>query len=139
MASTQLDLAADPDSPRQARRFVTECLQGWGHPHLAHEAELLMSELVTNVVRHLEAPLVVELVDLGDSVVIAVVDPVPELPPCPPPPPQAATCGRGLAIVHGLAAAWGAAPLPEDGKVVWARLPCRPRPSPGAGRAPGRH
>lgn len=77
MASDRLALPADPESPGHARRFVTERLQQWGYADLVPEAELLVSELVTNVVRHVDAPLTVELVDLRDSVVIAVADPSP--------------------------------------------------------------
>ncbi len=121
MVSEQLALDAQPESPRSARRFVSERLQQWGYADLVPEAELLTSELVTNVVRHVGAPVTIELVDLGDSVVIAVADPSPDVPTIPPPSP-AVTGGRGLAIVEGLAAAWGVVNLPEEGKVVWVRL-----------------
>lgn len=117
----RIELPADPASPRLARRFVTARLQHWGYSDLAADAEIVTSELVTNVVRHLEAPLVVEVMDLGDSILIAVVDPGPELPAISPPEPTSPG-GRGLSIVHELAAAWGAERTPENGKVVWVRL-----------------
>jgi hypothetical protein len=33
-----------------------------------------------------------------------------------------ADSGRGLTIVEFIAAAWGAWPIPDDGKFVWFRL-----------------
>src|SRR3712207_6406852 len=42
--------SADVDSPRQARRWLSELLEGWGAE--VSPADLLLSELATNAVVH---------------------------------------------------------------------------------------
>jgi anti-sigma regulatory factor (Ser/Thr protein kinase) len=115
------DAAFEPtvDAPRLSRAFLREHLAEWGALSCEHEAVLVVTELVTNVVRHaatpvrvhaeFEAPnLRVEVRD-GSSVLPAVVDLVDE------------EYGRGLRIVQELATAWGVEHR-EDGKAVWVTL-----------------
>ena len=116
-----LDLPATLESPRSARRFVTDRLHGWGYHSIGPDAGLLTSELVTNAVRHGSAPYAVQVVDLHDGVVVTVEDAGHELPIRRYAAPEAEG-GRGLAIVDSIAAAWGAWAIPEDGKLVWFRL-----------------
>lgn len=88
---------------------------------LTAAAELLTSELVTNLVVHVGAPgeLVVRM--QGDNVRIEVTDHragVPVLPGR----PATATGGRGLAIVDAVSDAWGVDRRTDDGKTVWFEL-----------------
>jgi anti-sigma regulatory factor (Ser/Thr protein kinase) len=123
--SARLELPAAPESPRSARRFVTDQLGAWGYRSLAADAALLTSELVANAVRYATEPYAVEVVDLQDGVLVAVEDADHELPVRQHPGPESAG-GRGLAIVESVAAAWGARDVPASGKLVWFRLAATP-------------
>jgi len=117
----RIRLAADPHTPRVARLFVGQCLRDWGYDTLIGDAELLTSELVTNAVLHGEEPVVVQLDDLADGVVVLVEDPATTL-PVPRDPGPMTEGGRGLQILAALASAWGIGKIPHDGKFVWFRL-----------------
>lgn len=121
----RLELPAASESPRCARRFVTDHLHAWGYRNLAADAALLTSELVANAVRHATEPYAVEVVDLCDGVLIMVEDSDHDLPVVRHPGPESEN-GRGLAIVEAIAAAWGALRVPADGKLVWVRLAAPP-------------
>ncbi|SCK34284.1 Anti-sigma regulatory factor (Ser/Thr protein kinase) [Streptomyces sp. WMMB 322] len=121
-----------------ARRATRTALTGWGlDGDAVSDAALVVSELVTNAVRHghvrgrlvelrlvydLEKTVTVEVSDAGDGQ----------------PPPTAgraadvalAESGRGLALVAAFADAWGVQER-VVGKTVWARLLVDPRPSHG--------
>lgn len=107
----RLRLDGGPDSPGVARRAVTQWLGAVLGGDALDDARLLVSELVTNGVRHApRGPQGLELrVALRRSCVrVEVVDPGQGFEPPPPrvPPPHAAG-GRGLVIVDRLAARWG--------------------------------
>jgi len=116
-----LSLASAPESPGEARRFVTGWLRSWGYPDLVEAAALVMSELATNTVRHTGQPFVVAVEDSGHGVHLSVQDPVHS-----PPVLRAAAPldvdGRGLQIVAALADQWGTTLIPGDGKIVWCEL-----------------
>lgn len=115
---------------RQATRTTVEC---WGLPEsLVADAELIVSELVTNAIRHTgvcdsqepaRCRLTVER-PTPDTVRIAVWDrsatrPVKRTPE------RDDTGGRGLSLVQALALEWGATRRPV-GKTVWAVLKVQP-------------
>ena len=108
-----------------ARRWVRERFETWGLGEQADLAELLVSELATNSLRHGTGPVELRVLLLDEVVTIAARDgaaPLPRL-------RRAADTdegGRGLHLVSQLAARWGTRPA-GDGKVVWCELP-RPRP-----------
>ena len=52
----RIDLPADPSSPSTARAHARSVLRAWGVSDLAETVELLVSELVTNAVRHASGP-----------------------------------------------------------------------------------
>jgi anti-sigma regulatory factor (Ser/Thr protein kinase) len=117
-----VDLPIVPDGPRAARRIVAALLDVWELPALRADAELVVSELVTNAYRHAAGSDVfaLEVVGRSDGVWVALADGsairpiVQEL-------SDDRTAGRGMAIVAALAADWGA----EDwhgGKRVWVDL-----------------
>ncbi len=117
-----LVLPSQPASAAVARRFVATQCSEW---KLSYEsAQLVVSELVTNAVRHAGGELVVSLRRQGNHVVVGVRDDSPEQ-------PQLrhaadyATSGRGLAIVDALALQWYVCPHGPDGqigKTVWAEV-----------------
>jgi DNA-binding GntR family transcriptional regulator len=87
-------------------------------------AMLIVSELVTNVVRHndwdLEPVAVVAMSRLARTLRIEVHDSEPSLPK-PRDADEDAVSGRGLLVVEGLSDRWGADSTP-DGKFVWCEL-----------------
>jgi anti-sigma regulatory factor (Ser/Thr protein kinase) len=118
-----LQLSKDLDAPALARRFVAE--QGAALPgDVAADAELLVSELVTNAVLYGRAAITLRVNVDPPGIGIAVQDSgedTIELPPDRPDP--GAPGGRGLMIVRAIATAWGVTPSdPPPGKTVWFRL-----------------
>lgn len=107
-----------------SRAWVRERLEGWGLPSLVELAELLVSELVTNALRHASGPIQLTVLLLDEIVTLAVRDaetPLPRLRRV----GDGDEGGRGLQLVATLASRWGARPT-AGGKVVWCDLP-RPR------------
>jgi anti-sigma regulatory factor (Ser/Thr protein kinase) len=83
-------------------------------------AELLVSELATNVVRHAATPFSVRAHVTPLTVRVEVTDGTRPVPVVERPGPEDRT-GRGTLLVSQVAESWGTAPLP-DGKVVWFEL-----------------
>jgi signal transduction histidine kinase len=50
-----LELASDPTSPMRARAFIAMTLREWGCDRVEDVAALLVSEIVTNAVKHVQA------------------------------------------------------------------------------------
>lgn len=59
--SVAVRLDHDPVQVALARRRAREALCGWGLPGHAHLAQLMVSELVTNALRHGDGPITVRL------------------------------------------------------------------------------
>lgn len=120
-----LELSNDLDAPSVARRFVSEH-SGELPIELVRDAELLVSEIVTNAIRHgqpsvslrlrVDPPGIgVAVHDHGDAALMPAGDtPVPDV---------GEPGGRGLLIVRTVASEWGIEPSdPPPGKTVWFRL-----------------
>jgi anti-sigma regulatory factor (Ser/Thr protein kinase) len=122
--SSELALRSDLSAVRRARSFARQVTRGLDVD--ADAVELLVAELVTNAVLHGVPPITLRIETNPDRVHIAVADASPRLPLAGPRPSGGMT-GRGLGIVEGLSARWGAISLPEGGKLVWADL-AAPRP-----------
>ncbi|CAL9621874.1 hypothetical protein SUDANB108_05888 [Streptomyces sp. enrichment culture] len=113
-------LALDPAEAGRARAVVREQLHDWGLAGLAAPAELLVSELVTNAVRHSHArPVALRLVR-GDTLLCEVEDDDHELPTLLSARPLDDR-GRGLRVVSTLAREWGTSRT-GTGKTVWFEL-----------------
>ncbi|MDH6440244.1 anti-sigma regulatory factor (Ser/Thr protein kinase) [Streptomyces sp. SAI-144] len=128
MIDTEGDCAAwtfpaDPGAVRAARTAVRNRLAAWNLDGLADIAALLVSELVTNALRHATGPIGVRLVrpEAVDGVLLVEVsDPLPD-----PPRERIAALddesGRGLQLVAHAARRWGTRPG-VTGKTVWFEL-----------------
>lgn len=116
-----------PHGPRSvggARRLLARQLDAWGLAHLADAAELVVSELVTNSVRHAREPrgrlIGTRFERLEGGVRIEVHDANGNRPECREASAEA-ECGRGLALVDVLTGGqWGVGDRDGVGKVVWA-------------------
>jgi anti-sigma regulatory factor (Ser/Thr protein kinase) len=116
------ELAARPESARAARDFTRLTLREWGLERLSDVAELVVSELVTNALRHgllsarwmpgehpirlrllLQDPYLMCMVTDPDSVGPARIDSHPS-----------AESGRGLQVVEACSVRWGWQPLEAE-------------------------
>ncbi len=111
------DLESDPAAVRRVRGAVSELLAEWGLEELVDTTELILSELITNAMRHGTGPINVRL--LRDRTLFCEVfdhsSTSPHL-------RYAASMdegGRGLFLVAQLAERWGTRYI-KDGKVIWA-------------------
>jgi Histidine kinase-like ATPase domain len=109
-----------------ARRYTRSTLQRWGLASRCDDITLVVSELLTNALRHARPrpggwPVRLGLLQPGPSpaVLCAVTDPSPA-PPVPGSSGRLAETGRGLHVVSELADCWGYTPPDHRGKVVWA-------------------
>jgi anti-sigma regulatory factor (Ser/Thr protein kinase) len=124
--TARFDLPANSRAAGRARRLVNELLATWDREEDAEIARLLVSEVVTNAVRHARSddPLHLQVVAQNDRVRIAVGDnsmirPI-----------VRTACdddesGRGMHLVAALASEWGVVDRPVDdspGKHVWFEL-----------------
>ena len=87
-------------------------------------AELLATELVTNVVVHVGSPSELRIDSRPAVVRVEVRDHGAGVPAVDTPTVDGVR-GRGLVIVDGMADAWGVDPIPDDGKTVWFELRTR--------------
>jgi hypothetical protein len=116
-----------PTSAGAARRFLTTTLRGWGLEAVVDDGALVITELVTNAVRHAGTAVSVTLSRLPDGVLVRVNDSSSAQPVREVGTHVSATGGRGLSMVGSLATGWGVVPDGRGGKAVWAVLSDRGR------------
>ncbi|MEC4017226.1 ATP-binding protein [Streptomyces sp. H27-D2] len=111
------------DSPTQVRRIVRAHLRFWGLAELADAAGLCVTELLSNVIRHVDdRRCTLELWRRGDDGVrVEVHDSEPELPLIRVTGDVLSESGRGLVLLAAIAHAWDAERT-GGGKVVWFEL-----------------
>jgi anti-sigma regulatory factor (Ser/Thr protein kinase) len=117
-------------SVASARAFTLRTLRRWGAADCAEDVSMIVSELLTNAVRHAVpevpraiSPIRIGLLHPGPCVLCAVADPSDRLPVLREADGQAES-GRGLHVVESLSASWGYCPVRDaHGKVVWATVP----------------
>ena len=134
-------LASKPKPVRAARDFAVATVQRWGAAECADDVAVVVSELVTNALRHAlpasgetqqRRPVRLGLLQPGPCVLCAVSDPSRTVPVAKEADVLAET-GRGLHVVGALADLWGYTTPSDTGKAVWAV--CAGRPSAHAGRS----
>ncbi|GGS86788.1 SpoIIE family protein phosphatase [Streptomyces violaceus] len=111
------ELPADPALVGEVRADAMRRLTEWGLDETAFAAELILSELMTNAIRHGAGPIRVRLL-YGHALICEVSDASNTAPHL----RRAASTdegGRGLFLVAQLSQSWGTRYLPE-GKVIWA-------------------
>ncbi len=130
----QWDVPFEPSAVGEIRSAAARKLDEWDLTELAFAAELILSELITNALRHGSAPVRVRLLH-DHGLTCEVWDGSSTAPHL----RYAATTdegGRGLFLVAHLSSHWGTRYTP-DGKVIWAQLappgsPAAPDPDPSA-------
>ncbi|MER7921228.1 MULTISPECIES: ATP-binding protein [unclassified Streptomyces] len=126
-------LPARYEAVREARRFTRDMLGQWGVDERFDDVCLVVSELVTNALRHAMpgeygcteervASVRLHLMRWDERLVCAVRDPSHETPVPRDSDDFSAESGRGLFLVDSFADGWGWHPLagPLTGKAVWA-------------------
>jgi anti-sigma regulatory factor (Ser/Thr protein kinase) len=119
----EIPFVAEPREVAGLRRVMRLHLGLWGLSSLADAAQVCVSELVTNVIRHVghgtaavlavsvrETFLRIEVLDRGVRSLPALQKPEPD-----------EEAGRGLLLVEALCSRWGVEQRP-DGKVIWCEL-----------------
>lgn len=131
-------LPAGAESVKIARDFTRITLRRWDMAAQIDDAMVVISELVTNALRHGlgsaagrdpgsaqdpgEMPIRLRLLAQPPYVMCMVTDPGREIPLLRVAGPGAET-GRGLQVIASYCSRWGWHLLDEGGKVVWALLP----------------
>ncbi|MGW5698267.1 SpoIIE family protein phosphatase, partial [Streptomyces asiaticus] len=113
------EVPSDPAAVSGVRAEVMRKLAEWGLGEAAFTAELVLSELITNAIRHATGPIRVQV--LRDRALICEVS---DSSSTSPHLRYAATMdegGRGLFLVAQFAERWGTR-YTSDGKVIWAEL-----------------
>jgi serine phosphatase RsbU (regulator of sigma subunit)/anti-sigma regulatory factor (Ser/Thr protein kinase) len=117
------DVESDPAAVRRARADVSARLAEWELEDLVDTTELILSELITNAMRHGAGPINVRLIR-DRTLIVEVSDRSSTAPHL----RYAATMdegGRGLFLVAQFAERWGTR-YTEDGKVIWAEQQMAP-------------
>ena len=123
-------LRPSPESVKAGRDFARATLMDWGMTAVSDLAELVVSELVTNALRHgipsarklaAEQGVRLRLLAQAPFVMCMVTDPGRDIPVLRASDPVAES-GRGLSVVEACCVRWGWHLLDEGGKVVWALL-----------------
>ncbi|MGW7426130.1 SpoIIE family protein phosphatase [Streptomyces sp. NPDC054813] len=117
-------LPADPAVVSHARSLATRQLTQWGLEHLTDSTELIVSELVTNAVRHTTSPIGLRLTR-HDALTCEVSDTNNSYPRLRHPGITDEN-GRGLFLVDQLSHRWGTRHTP-DGKLIWTEQHLTPR------------
>ncbi|GGK34588.1 hypothetical protein GCM10010124_29080 [Pilimelia terevasa] len=122
--NAEFDLPDGPEAIAFARHAGESILRGWGFADedWLYDASVIVSELVSNAVRHGGGSLVLLLQAHERNVTLTVAD-------------GSVTAprrrdgdddgGRGMAIIEAMGAGWGVADH-EGGKRVWVRLSAHP-------------
>jgi PAS domain S-box-containing protein len=114
------DLPADPAVVADARAQAARQLAAWGLEEITFTTELIVSELLTNAIRHAEPPIQLRMI-LDGALSCEVSDgssTAPHLRRA----DRYDEGGRGLLLVAQLAERWGSRPT-RAGKTIWAQQP----------------
>jgi anti-sigma regulatory factor (Ser/Thr protein kinase) len=120
MEAVETQLPSSVTSPQLARAFVRAALETWALDGWGEVTELLVTELVANVVTHVDAPMTLRVQRTDSTMRVEIDDPSPNVPVVRHP-GDADEHGRGLLLVDRLANSWGADSR-GGGKTVWFEL-----------------
>jgi serine phosphatase RsbU (regulator of sigma subunit)/anti-sigma regulatory factor (Ser/Thr protein kinase) len=115
------EVPIDPAAVGAVRAAAGRQLAAWGLSEAAFTTELIVSELVTNAIRHGTGPVQLRL--LRDNVLICEVADASSTSPRLRRARTTDEGGRGLFLVAQLAQRWGTRYTPSGGKVIWAEQP----------------
>ncbi len=124
------EIPVTPSAVQEARREAVAQLMKWGLGHLAFTAELIVSELVTNAMRHASGPIGLRLIH-ARTLTCEVSDASNTSPRMRRAGP-AEEGGRGLFLVAQIAQRWGTR-YTATGKTIWTELPLPDVTPPAAG------
>ncbi|MEW2548874.1 ATP-binding protein [Streptomyces sp. NPDC047002] len=139
---SRIRIGAVPSAAGEARAFVGRVLRGWRIGEAAEDAQLIVSELVTNAVRAVgdtaagpttTGPAALGLLGIQlrlrqASLFVEVWDRSDERPVLQSPDTDAEG-GRGLLLVEMLSSRFGVYPSTAGGKVVWSEISVKAGPS----------
>ncbi|MFD9655776.1 SpoIIE family protein phosphatase [Streptomyces mirabilis] len=118
-------LPADPAVVSRARALATRQLTQWGLEHLVESTELIVSELVTNAIRHGNGTIGLRLI--RHEVLTCEVSDTSDSHPRLRHPRTTDENGRGLLLVSKLSRRWGSR-FTLDGKLIWVEQQLTPSP-----------
>ncbi|MET7285354.1 SpoIIE family protein phosphatase [Streptomyces sp. NPDC005573] len=116
----QWELPPDPAVVAEARSLTAAQLRAWGLEEMDFVAELVVSELVTNAIRHADPPILLRLIK--DRTLICEVSDSSSTAPHLRRARILDEGGRGLMLVAQLTERWGTRHT-GTGKTIWAELP----------------
>ncbi|MFF1570680.1 SpoIIE family protein phosphatase [Streptomyces sp. NPDC058293] len=114
------DVPAEPSAVHEARERSVSQLRVWGMQAAAFTTELIVSELVTNAIRHASGPISLRLI--REHTLICEVSDGSSTSPHMRRASSTEEGGRGLFLVAGVAQRWGTR-YTADGKTIWAEQP----------------
>lgn len=117
---TAPDLPMSPDSGNRARAFVSDTCRRWGLDRVIPDAQIVVTELVENAVRHSRTGCTVTVERTRAGLTVAVDDPSHQAPVRRHPMADDPR-GRGLLLVDTLCDDWGFT-THDGGKRVWATI-----------------
>ncbi|QFQ97682.1 ATP-binding protein [Streptomyces phaeolivaceus] len=119
-----LQFLAEPEEVAALRRIVRLHLGLWGLHHVVDEAQLCVSELVSNVITHVGhgTPATLAVSMHGTYLRIEVYDPDTRALPTLTAADSDSEGGRGMALVDAVTDRWGVQLL-ADRKMTWCELP----------------
>lgn len=123
MERVETQFPSTETASRSARSFLRGALETWALDGLGEVTELLTSEVVSNVVRHVGSAVVLRAIRDDDWIRVEVDDTSDALPVIEHPRPLDLG-GRGMVLVDTLADRWGA-DLHPGGKTVWFEIDAR--------------
>ncbi|WP_151475644.1 SpoIIE family protein phosphatase [Streptomyces albicerus] len=110
------DLPIDPAAVADVRKRTSRQLCEWGLDELTFTTELVVSELVTNAIRHASGPIRLRLI-MSRALVCEVWDASPTAPHLRHP-KTTDEGGRGLFLISQFTQRWGTR-YTQDGKIIW--------------------
>ena len=121
--TAHLDVPLDRGAPAAARRAVTAVLAGWGFtdPDWLDSAAVVVSELVTNAVRHGGGCIELQLEAHDERVVVSVADGSSVVPRRRDPDDVG---GRGIALIEAMSRGWTVQNYEGGKRVRVEMLPC---------------